>query len=222
MSKKSRKEVEAIVSGMGVFTSIISNLTELVKKSGGTMENIYRLATPEGSETLEAVARIIADGIKKTQNEYLKLISGGQILELDAVDGSETLANAKDVFSFIDPDLKNWDTDKKGPATDKTPVKVYEMAKNANFAEMFGSLSPDLHKLRLTQAQIKNFVRKNRNWLRTDGYATFFLFKENNYFFVARVSVRSSGSLCVNVSRFEDSYVWYAEGRRRVVVPQLA
>lgn len=222
MSKKSRKEVEAIVSGMGVFTSIISCLTELVKKSGGTMENIYRLATPEGSETLEAVARIIAGKIKKIQNEYLNLISIGKTIKLDAVDGLETLANAKDVFLYIDSDLKNWDTDKKGPVTDKTPVQVYEMAKNANFAQMFGSLSPDLHKLLLTQAQIKNFARKHRNWLRTDGYATFFLFKENNHFFVAYMRVRSDGSLGVDVLRFEDSRVWHAGRCDRVVVPQLA
>lgn len=223
MSKKSKKEVEAIVvSGMGVFTSIISNLIELVKKFGGTMENIYHLATPEGSKTLEAVARIIADGVKKIQNEYLKLISGGQILELDAADGTETLANAKDVFSYIDLNLKNWSTDKKGPATKETSVQVYEMTKDANFAEMFGSLSPDLHNLCLTQAQIKKFVIKHRNWLKTDGYATFFLFEEDGRFFVAHVHVYSGGSLSVYVLRLDFSLVWIADHCHRLVVPQLA
>jgi hypothetical protein len=65
MSKRSKREVEKIVSGMGVFMAIISTLVELVKKFGGTMESIYRLATPEGLKTLEDVARVIVDATKK-------------------------------------------------------------------------------------------------------------------------------------------------------------
>jgi hypothetical protein len=75
------KNVPAIVSAMGVFTSIISSLAELVKKFGGTMENIYRLATPEGSETLEQIARLIvgaAKDAKKKAEELFQLI--GQIM----------------------------------------------------------------------------------------------------------------------------------------------
>jgi len=157
-------------------------------------------------------------GKVKTQNEYLSLISGSKELILDAVDGSETLAEAKDTFVWIDSDLKNWNTDHKGPATEKTPVLVYEMAKDAIFAQMFGSFSSDLRKLCLTQHQIKNFVRKHRNWLRSDGYATFFLFESNGEFFVAYVLVDSVG-LNVDVFRFERSYVWRAGGRPRLVVP---
>jgi hypothetical protein len=222
MSKKSKKEVEAIVSGMGVFTSIISGLAGIVKKHGGTMKDIYRLATPDGSETLEEIARIIVGGADKTKSEYLKLISGNEELILDAVDGSETLAGAKDIFVWVDPDLRNWNTDNKGPATGKTPVtpvQVYEIVKDVAYAQMFGSLSSDdLRKLCLTQHQIENFVRKYRNWLRTDGYATFFLFKSNNEFFVAHVYVDPDG-LRVYVRRFEDSHVWHADYRRRLVVP---
>ncbi len=65
MAKRSKKEVEAIVSGMGVFTAIISRLAELVKELGGSIKNLYRLATPEGSETLKVVARVIVDAAKK-------------------------------------------------------------------------------------------------------------------------------------------------------------
>ena len=66
MSKRSRKEVEAIVSGMGIFSSIISQLVELIKElGGGSIESLYRLATPEGSETLKEVARVIVDATKK-------------------------------------------------------------------------------------------------------------------------------------------------------------
>ncbi len=161
---------------------------------------------------------------QKTQeqkNEFLKLISGNEMLVLDSVDGTETLANATDVFFWIDADFKNWGTDEKGQATEKTPVAVYEMKKDATFSQMFSSISSDVRKLFLTQAQIKNFVKKFRNWLRTDGWATFFLFEANNKFFVAHVPVRTDGSLHVRVYRLEDSHVWDADDRRRLVVPQL-
>jgi len=219
---RTKKEVDAIVSAMGVFMAIISNLVEFVKKLGGSMENIYRLATPEGSETLETIARIIVDGVNEVRNKFLKLISSGESLVLNAVDGKETLADAKDLFAYIDPDFKNWGANKKGLATKETFVNVYEMKKNATFSQMFGSLSADVGKLYLTQHQIKKFVKKHLVWLRTEGYSTFFLFKSNDNFFVAEVIFNSDGKLLVVVYRFEVDYVCSAGSRPRVVVPQLA
>ena len=220
---RSKKEVEAIVSGMGVFVAIISNLVELVKKFGGTMECVYRLATPEGSATLEAIARVIVGGVVKAQSQFLKLISGGVSLTVDAVDGTEILANAKDVFpGGIDSDFINWGADEPGQPTDETPVDVYEMTKNSTYSQMFGSLSADVRKVCFTQAQIKNFAKKNYEWFRTDGYGTFFLFESKGHFFVADVDFRSRGKLYVFVSQFENSNVWGAGLRHRLVVPQLA
>jgi hypothetical protein len=63
----SKKDVPAIVSAMGVFTEIISSLSKLVAKFGGTMENIYRLATPEGGETLEKIARLIVESCESAR-----------------------------------------------------------------------------------------------------------------------------------------------------------
>lgn len=220
---RSKKEVEAIMSGMGVFSAIISNLVELVKRFGGTMENIYRLATPEGFETLEAVAQLIVSGVAEIKNEFLNLISTDHSLILDACDGSEIIAGSEDMFkASIDSDFVNWGADELGASTLETPVEVHEMIKNGTFAQLFGSLSGDIDKLCLTQAQIKGFVRKYRQWLRNDGSATFFLFKSYGNFFVAYVDVNSCGRLYVRVLRFEYDYVWHAEYRHRFVVPQLA
>ena len=99
-------------------------------------------------------------------------------------------------------------------------VTVLEMDKDADFQTMFGSLSNDLDALDMTQAQIKTFCKKHRNLLRADGYATFFLFKSKGKFFVADVSVYGDGSLRVRVDRFSRGYVWDADYRHRVVVPQ--
>lgn len=221
MSKRNRKEVEAIVSGMGVFMAIISSLVELVKKFGGTMENIYRLATPEGIKTLEAVARLIVDDVAEIKNEFLKLISAGHSLILDACDGSEIIAGSSDMFEAgVDSDFVKWSANELGAPTLEMPVEVHEMVKNRTFTQVFGSLSSDINKLCFTQAQINGFVRKYKSWLRTDGYGTFFLFKSHGHFFVADVCVDSDGRLGVHVLRFEEGFVWNAEGRRHLVVPQ--
>lgn len=160
---------------------------------------------------------------KKTVNDtILRLISGGESIVIDACDGSETIANAKDTFkSGIDSDFKNWGTNKPGQATEDTAVQVHEMVKDATFAQMFGSLGTDLDKLCLTQHQIKKFCKKHANWLRTDGYGTFFLFKVEDQYFVVGVGVVSDG-LGVDVDRLEYDRVWHGEYRHRVVSPQLA
>ncbi|HBR72000.1 MAG TPA: hypothetical protein DEA27_04355, partial [Candidatus Moranbacteria bacterium] len=213
---------EAIVSAMGVLTAIVLSLVEFVKKFGGTMDSIYRLATPEGSETLEEVARIIVGGAKKVRNEFLRLISSGETLVIDDCDGTKILADADDIFSYIDSDLRNWGADESGPAIEKTPVQVYELEKNGKFSQIYGAHSSDLDRLCLTQHQIKKFVQKYRNWLRTEGYGTFFLFKSKGHFFVAYVYFYSDGKLCVLVHRLESGGVWSDGDRRRFVVPQLA
>ena len=155
---------------------------------------------------------------------YLKLLSGAETLMLDALDGEETLATAKEVFPLgINDKFKNWGTDKAGIATNEQAVGVHELVKDGTFAQMFGSLGTDLDKLCLTQAQIKNFCKKHPNWLHKDGYVTFFLFKVGYQFFVARVVV-GSGGLFVGVARFGYVRVWYTGGSGsslRVVVPQI-
>lgn len=154
-------------------------------------------------------------------NIILKLVSKGQSLIIDSCDGKETLADAKDLFkSGISEDFKKWGTNKPSVSTEDTAVQVSEMVKDATFVQMFGSLGTDLDKLCLTQHQIKLFCKKSMGWLRTEGYATFFLFKAEDQFFVANVGVSSDG-LGVFMHRLEDHNVWSAKYAHRVVVPQL-
>jgi len=161
-------------------------------------------------------------GSRKRSNKFLWLISGGVSLTVDAVDGTEILADAKDVFpGGIDSNFINWGADEPGRSTAETPVDVYEMTKDSTYSKMFGSLSDDVQKICFTQAQIKNFAKRNYEWFRTDSYGTFFLFESNGYFFVALVSFDSLGGLRVDVGRFGSSIVWRA-GSHRLVVPRLA
>jgi hypothetical protein len=169
--------------------------------------------------TLSPMERKKFFGVK--EESILKLISTGENLKLDACDGKKTIYDSKDVFGWKDEDFKNWKVNTSGSATPETSIDVYEMVKDATFAQMFGSVGTDLNKLCLTQSQILNFIAKHRNWLRTEGYGTFFLFKSGDNFFVARVYFDAAGSLRVRVGRLGYDCVWDAEHRRRLVLPQL-
>lgn len=168
----------------------------------------------------------LQDGIEgkfdgKKENAILKLLSKGKSIIIEKCNGKETLAQAEEIFkSGIDPDFKNYKLDKDGKATEETAVQVHEIIKDSTFTKMFGSLGTDLDKLCLTQHQIKSFCKNHPDWLRKDGYGTFFLFKVDGNFFVADVDVNSDG-LRVHVIRFERGNVWIAEDLHRVVVSQL-
>lgn len=172
------------------------------------------------SVVMEAVEKLITESIEVTTS-HLKCISLGNGLSIDPTDGKETIAQAGEVFPYyIDPDFKNWGLDVTSVATKETKVEVFEMIKDGDFRQLFGSFGENPDRLCLTQSQIKQFCKKHESWLRIDGYGTFFLFKIKEEYFVACVG-RGSGGWRVGVCRFSDDGVWGAEGRRRIVVPQL-
>ena len=155
------------------------------------------------------------------KSEILKRLYSDDTITISAVDGSKTIFNSEDIFkSWIDSDFKDWDLNKPDQKTPEIKTQVYEMAKNANYSQIFGSLNDDLDKLCLTQHQIAEFCAKNQKYLRGNGWVTFFLFKVDGKYYVAYVVVLSDG-LRVDVRRFEDGNVGTAERAHRVVVPQL-
>jgi len=170
----------------------------------------------------------ISSEIKRESN-ILNLLFGSEKLYLSESDGRAIIAKAEDVFkSWIYPDFEKLGLNKKSKATLETEVGVYEMVKNANFKDIFTSLSDDLNLLCLTQDQIIDFCKKHRSHLRQYGYATFFLTKKDfekpateDNLFVVFVFVRLDG-LVVSVSPFGDAGGWSADDRRRVVVPKLS
>lgn len=153
-------------------------------------------------------------------NSVLKRLFPNETIKVNATDGKVTIAQSVEVFkSWLDPDFKNWNLNNPQASTKEMRVEVYEMVKDADFKTMFGSLNEDSDKLCLTQSQIVDFCKNHKDRLHP-GMATFFLFKEDNNYFVASVSVSSDG-LYVGVQRFGRARVWLAGFARRLVVPQL-
>ncbi|MCD8527772.1 MAG: hypothetical protein LRY41_00280, partial [Candidatus Pacebacteria bacterium] len=165
--------------------------------------------------------------IGQKANPYLRLISGGETVTISTCKGGKNanIYHAKKTFpGYIDPDFNNCGINLPQPATEKTDVDVYEMYnKNADFRTLFGSLSSDLKSLAFeSQEQIETFCKENKQWLRTDGYGTFFLFTEEvdgeEKFFIADVGF-SSGGLMVYVFHLSSDRVWAASAAHRIVVP---
>lgn len=157
----------------------------------------------------------------ETKFSILKLISGGKEIMIESSDGKLCISENKKLFqSYISPDFKNWELNKPGLVTVETLLDVYEMTKDTTLFQMFKSLNSDLDKLVMTQNQIVCFCKKHPIWLHQDGYANFFLIKENNNFFVVSVYVCPI-SLRVYVNHLRNDSIWNASFRRRLIVPQL-
>ncbi len=136
-------------------------------------------------------------------------------VQLPALKGTKTIAQATDVFkSYIDPDFKNWNLDKKGEKTEAITLDVMQMREDATFKQLF--TNPE--KMCLSQEQIIEFCANHKDTL--SSWYTFFLFKVDSDFFVAGVDVRPDG-LDVYVHEFSHDYVWNAENGYRFVLPQL-
>lgn len=87
-------------------------------------------------------------------SSILKKISGSEKLILSPCDGKRTIAQSKSLFAgYLDSDFESYRTNEPGESTPETPVTVYEMERDANFAQMFTSLG-DINNLVLTQDQI--------------------------------------------------------------------
>lgn len=160
----------------------------------------------------EILAKSVREGSEdqKLLNANLKFL---EAVKLDKTSGKDYIAEAKDVFkSYIDSDFKHWKLDKEGEEKPETNLVVSELIKDATYKNIF---TGDLDKLCLTQSQIIEFCKNHKDLL--SGYWTFFLFKENNEFFVAYVRVNGDG-LDVRVGKFAYGRVWPAKYRPRVVV----
>ncbi len=153
---------------------------------------------------------------------YLKLISGEETILIGPTDGKSAIAEAKDVFtSYIDYHFLSYGSDIKSKPSGPTNIEVYELVRDGNFYQIFTGARSNLDSLCLEQSQIIEFARHQRKWLRTDGDATFFLYKVRGEYFVASVFFDGYSRLRVSAHKLGFGHIWCAGFRHRVVVPQL-
>lgn len=160
---------------------------------------------------------------KQEDSSILRVVSSGEKLMIEVLDGKASILDAKKVFkSCINGDFKIRirGFNQSGSATAETVVDVSALIKDATFGQIFTSITPDLDKIVMSQAQIIRFCEKYPTCLRQKGYATFFLTKVGDDYFVVSVRVYDDG-LEAGVHQLEDDGVWHGEYRHRVVSPQL-
>lgn len=155
---------------------------------------------------------------KICNSKILFLVGETSIEALPA--GQTTIASAKEVFGNVTYNKDFRRLDNEQPATEKTNVNIYELKRNADFFQMFSSLNTDLDKLCLTQSQIVSYCQKNR-WHLRQYFATFFLVKENDEFFVAIVNLKNDGLGRPTIYHypFKSDNVWKAEHYYCLVSP---
>jgi len=191
-----------------------------MSNSKDAIDRLFKLQTKINMMVMDGTreAKNVADILQQILEERQTYLRHVETSTLAPTKGDVTLAEANNVFSWLDGDFKNWGTDVPSEDTVKAEVDVYEMECDRNYGTLFGLLG-DPRKLCLTQGQIVEFCRSHRDSLRQEGYGTFFLFKVKDVLFVANVSV-VGGRLEANVYRFDDDAVWHAGSRHRLVVQQ--
>ena len=204
---KKSGQIPSFGQGLELANIVNKAIANVIKENKISSDQVQAVIGKPG-QIFDYFKKLFSSSSEKISS-ILSLLSISETLVLESLDGKATIANTKNTFkSYLDLDFKNWHLDNKGRATKETTIQIYEMGHDdANFSQTFNSLSNDLDSLCLTQNQIIRFCEKYPSHLRQDGYATFFLFKENNEYFVARVRVYSGG-LFVGVGRFADDGVW--------------
>lgn len=83
-SKEQLKEVSVLEAVM----IVVIDLIELIKKLGGSLEYLFRLATPDGRVTLEKIAQVIVNDMRKVEvlpvvGKLLMTVKYGAYLKVD-------------------------------------------------------------------------------------------------------------------------------------------
>lgn len=156
------------------------------------------------------------------ENFNLEVISPIDMAVVEETDGTETLANAREVYTIgIDVNFRNWETSVPSKeATTALEVTVFELRKDATFKEIFvPGPGKTLNDFCIPQSQIKKFCQDHQKKLRQDGSALF-LFMVGTDYFVAHVFFIER-ELGVIVYRFINPHVWYGAHRTCVVLPAV-
>jgi hypothetical protein len=195
--------------------SIVGKAITAAIKNGARFERVREIIEKPG-----VVFEVFNDLLCPKEIPLLKWASTSDFV-VEALDGKETIANGTEVFKFIDQNFFTWNLNKPSQPTKKTRFSTFDVIEDATFGEMFRFLSRkvNLNSCLTTQAQIKNICQKNLLELNDDVYS---FLTENEDKEVVVISVTATGiGLQASLWRLEDGKIWFAKGRRKLIVPRL-
>ncbi len=131
-------------------------------------------------------------------NRKVTFVPGRKFI-VPAQNGKERIANADDVFFYIDSDFHSLSDKNEAVSTKETRIELYETRERATFTQIFASLSHDLDSLCFTQHQIKSIVRLHKNRIGKTHKLSLFLFRDCDQYFVAMLLIDLNGVANIGV-----------------------
>lgn len=142
---------------------------------------------------------------------------------IEARGGSATIANARKTFpGYIDPKFKEWGLNKPGKASSETSIRIWRLNDQIGPYEVapitlnaaYRLFQVPLENLCFTQSQIiylcQTFPEKISPLSGRGSKGTFFLLKEKNHYYVAKVS-RDGDGLGISAYHLNERKKWKAE-----------
>ncbi len=227
--EKSSQNNPSFGQGLELAGIIIKALASAAKETKADLDKVQSVIGKPGV-LYDVFRNLLAESVE-VKPAILRLLSDGQSLSLNALNGQRLIYNSKKTFpSFIDDDFKHWNLNKKGVATPKTIIEVHQIMQDSTFMEIFSALPGTWNQKWLSQNQIIEFCEELSNCLSTTGVTISLVKKDENKpvdeakpqdnLVVVYVRVNSDG-LYVDVISLEYGRRWDAEYLCRVVSPQL-
>lgn len=177
----------------------------------------YILSAIEGHRLVIPQTAQITNHIGPSQTKHLRMLAAMPI-SINETSGERTIAESDRLFRrHIDHSFEKLGQSHIAVQKPKTRLCVYDLVKDGNFKDYFGSLPSNFDQLCLTQDQLIQFCEEYSEQF-IEGYTVFFLLKESSYFQVAAVSGTASG-LMICLHYFKLQSIWETVDKLRLVVP---
>ncbi len=187
------------MSSENVYKRILDLLGSILKMLTDGVRDPERFA-----DALQAVV----DQARAKVEVYLNPVKR---LTLDATDGTETLASARNtIFSGGVYDI---DTSGAGGPTPQMSVVLYVQKENGEFADLFGSLGEK--RKRWQESQVNQFYRQHRDELEQNGHENFFELEGG---LIAQVKFKPDGNTRVRIARLSSKTRWWKDMNHQVFV----
>lgn len=171
---------------------------------------------------------LLADTNTLKEDPYFLRLEKIDSMDVGPLRGARTFASCPKMFMAMN-DTGRVDSSylrrEKGAATPGMRFVEYQnRGDGATLYEMFSAIDSNLNSLCMTQDQIIEIILKYPRIISTGDHGTLFLYKNNNQFYVVRVSYCGDigvvpSCYCSSVYKIDDPKLWHAMFGTTLVVP---